>query len=73
LAQNHKFILRFITSLSLLAALSLLLLGQDRTKVITVSRVEKPPEIDGLIEDKYRRGRESGYSVTLKVSFLLRI
>jgi len=44
--------------LALIAGLSPSLLSQERSKTLTISRVETPPRIDGLVDDECWRGRE---------------
>jgi len=44
--------------LALIAGLAPSLLSQERSKTLTISRVETPPRIDGLIDDECWRGRE---------------
>ena len=44
--------------LALMAGLAPSLLSQERSKTLTISRVETPPRIDGLIDDECWRGRE---------------
>jgi len=44
--------------LALIAGLSPSLFSQERSKTLTISRVETPPRIDGLVDDECWRGRE---------------
>jgi hypothetical protein len=44
--------------LALAAGLAPLSFGQERTKTLTISRLETPPRIDGLVDDECWRGRE---------------
>jgi hypothetical protein len=44
--------------LALIAGLSPSLLSQERSKTLTIGRVETPPRIDGLVDDECWRGRE---------------
>jgi hypothetical protein len=44
--------------LALVAGLAPLSFGQERTKTLTISRLETPPRIDGLVDDECWRGRE---------------
>jgi hypothetical protein len=50
--------------LALIAGLAPLSFGQERTKTLTISRLETPPRIDGLVDDTCWKGREpvSGFS-----------
>jgi len=44
--------------LALIAGLAPLSFGQERTKTLTISRLETPPRIDGLVDDACWKGRE---------------
>jgi hypothetical protein len=44
--------------LALLVGLAALSFGQELTKTLTISRVETPPRIDGLVNDECWKGRE---------------
>jgi hypothetical protein len=44
--------------LALIAGLAPLSFGQKRTKTLTISRLETPPRIDGLVDDACWKGRE---------------
>jgi hypothetical protein len=50
--------LAWMCVLALIAGLAPSLLSQERSKTLTISRVETPPRIDGLIDDECWRGRE---------------
>jgi hypothetical protein len=44
--------------LALIAGLAPSLFSQERSKSLTISRIETPPRIDGLVDDECWRGRE---------------
>ena len=44
--------------LALIAVLTPSLFSQERSKTLTISRIETPPRIDGLVDDECWRGRE---------------
>lgn len=44
--------------LALIAGLAPSLFSQERSKTLTISRIETPPRIDGLVDDECWRGRE---------------
>ena len=44
--------------LTLIAGLAPSLFSQERSKTMTISRIETPPRIDGLVDDECWRGRE---------------
>jgi hypothetical protein len=50
--------LAWIGVLALIAGLAPSLFSQERSKTLTISRIEPPPRIDGLIDDECWRGRE---------------
>ncbi len=54
---RHRF-LAWMGVLALVAGLAPLSFGQERTKTLTISRLETPPRIDGLVDDECWRGRE---------------
>ncbi|OGD09610.1 MAG: hypothetical protein A2Y86_05150 [Candidatus Aminicenantes bacterium RBG_13_62_12] len=50
--------LAWMSVLALIAGLAPSLFSQERSKTLTISRVETPPRIDGLVDDECWRGRE---------------
>ncbi|HCS49508.1 MAG TPA: hypothetical protein DIW61_15160 [Candidatus Aminicenantes bacterium] len=44
--------------LALVAGFAPSLFGQELTKTLTISRIETPPRIDGLVDDECWSGRE---------------
>jgi hypothetical protein len=48
----------WIGVLALVTGLASSFFGQDLTKTLTISRIETPPRIDGLVDDECWRGRE---------------
>jgi Domain of unknown function (DUF5916) len=45
--------------IAVVAGLAVLSFGQEATKTLTISRVETPPKIDGLLDDECWRDREA--------------
>ena len=54
--QHHSF--AWLGVFALVAGLASSSFGQERTKTLTVSRLETPPRIDGRIDDECWSGRE---------------
>jgi hypothetical protein len=50
--------LAWMVVLALIAGLAPSLFSQERSKSLTISRIETPPRIDGLVDDECWRGRE---------------
>jgi hypothetical protein len=51
-------LLAWMGVLALIAGLAPSLFSQERSKALTIGRIETPPRIDGLVDDECWRGRE---------------